>query len=365
MRDAGLTIPSMAYVAAVLASAEAIICWGCSAPFYKGPVSDHFDGTEFFNQERDKKRTFWDFLRWRLTRTAGKWPDWIDDEPGTRPPERIAGEGLRVTFVNHATILIQTQGLNLLTDPVWSDRVGPGGMTLGPKRVRPPGLKWEDLPPIDVVLISHNHHDHMDVPTLARLQAAYRPVFLVPLGNARLLAQHGIHNTVELDWWQDHTVRGPVRITLVPARHTSMRGLWDYNRALWGGFVISAPGGPVYFSGDTGFGVHFEQIRAKFGPMRFAMLPIGAYEPSWLMSTVHCSPEDAVRAHKILESRMSMAHHFGTFELADDGLMSPPERLRRAMTRVGLSPDEFILPKHGQGILVRPLGYQERRGHHD
>ncbi|MBN1343528.1 MAG: MBL fold metallo-hydrolase [Phycisphaerae bacterium] len=335
---------------------------GCARPLYEGPVSDHFDGTEFFNQERDRKRTFFDFLRWRFTRKAGAWPKWVDEKPGDRPPGKVAGDDLRVTLVNHATFLIQTQGLNILTDPVWAERIGPRSLALGPKRVRAPGLRFEDLPPIDVVLVSHSHHDHMDMPTLSRLNASHHPLFLAPLGNGRLLERHGLPDVVELDWWQERAVGAGVNITLVPARHTSMRDAWDYNKTLWGGFVISASGGAIYFSGDTGFGMHFEQIRERFGPMRLAMLPIGAYEPRWLMSTVHCSPEEAVRAHKILESRMSVAHHFGTFALADDGFACPAEGLRQAVLKAGLPPDEFIVPRHGEGIVVPPAPGRESDG---
>src|SRR5436305_3580174 len=173
-----------------------------SVPRYHGPITNHFDGRKFHNLEPPEKRGFIDFLRWQLNRKRGPWNRWTDNKRGSVPPQRVNGKDLRVTFVNHATALIQTEGLNILTDPVWSERASPVAWA-GPRRHRPPGLRFEDLPPIDLVLISHNHYDHLDIQTLKRLNARHRPHFIVGLGNQALLDSEGIDGSVELDWWQD------------------------------------------------------------------------------------------------------------------------------------------------------------------
>lgn len=233
---------------------------------------------------------------------------------------------MRVTFVNHATVLLQMDGVNILTDPIWSERCSPVSFA-GPKRVVPPGLRFEQLPTIDVVLLSHNHYDHLDVSTLRRLADEHRPRILVPLGNRRVLDRAGVRGAEELDWWQSVEVRDGVRVAAVPAQHFSGRGMFDRDRALWAGFVVSGPAGSAYFAGDTGFGAHFEEIRDRFGPPRLALLPIGAYRPEWFMSRVHTSPDEALRAHRILGAGTSVGIHFGTFRLADDGQDEAPARV--------------------------------------
>ena len=220
-----------------------------AAPHHRGPVSDHFDGRRFHNHQSGWQSEG-SFLKWQATKERGPWREWIADPPGPPPPKRVEGGKLRVTFINHATTLIQMDGVNILTDPIWSDRCSPVSWA-GPKRHRPPGIRFEDLPPIDAVLISHNHYDHLDVPTLRRLG----PVRIFShLGNAALMAKHGIKSARDLDWWQSADVADGVRVKSVPAQHFSARALSDRNVNLWGGFVISAPSGNVYFAGDTGWG---------------------------------------------------------------------------------------------------------------
>ena len=305
-----------------------------AAPHYHGPLTDHFDGRRFQNLDPGWQ-TERSFLRWRLTRKPGVWREWTDAEPGPAPPERVRGKKLRVTFVNHSTTLIQMDGVNILTDPIWSDRASPFSF-LGPKRHRPPGIRFDDLPPLDAVLVSHNHYDHLDIPTLAALQRRdRRHRIFTPLGNGALLRQHDIGNAGDMDWWDTIAIDDRVRVTLVPARHFCARGLSDRNANLWGGFVISGPSGNVYFAGDTGWGKHFERIAAKFAPIRCALLPIGAYLPRWFMRPAHIDPPEAVEAHFVLGAKSSIAIHFGTFDLGDDGEDEPLGDLRLAIKANG------------------------------
>jgi len=314
-----------------------------AAPHYHGERSDHFDGTRFLNAEEGEHGRG-SFFKWMLERERGFWRDWVDEAPGDAPPERVGGGRMRVTFINHSTVLLQADNVNILTDPIWSERCSPSAH-VGPKRHRAPGIRFRDLPPIDVVLVSHNHYDHLDLPTLHALRRVHRPRIVTPLGNDAFLTRHGIRNVIALDWWQAWE-----RVTLVPARHFCSRGLSDRDANLWGGFVISGPSGHAYFAGDTGFGGHFERIAEKFPSMRLAMLPIGAYLPRWFMEPMHMSPGDAVRAHAAIGAATSIPMHYGTFNLGDDGELEPVENLRRAIRDAG-DPNIVIL-EHGEGREV-------------
>jgi len=325
-----------------------------SASAYQGAASGHFDGHRFANQDPVRDKGFRDFLKWQLNREAGPWSDSMDVRPGPPPPARVGRGDLRVTFVNHATVLIQMDGLNILTDPTWSDRSSPVSWA-GPRRVRPPGIRFEDLPPIDVVLISHDHYDHLDIPTLKRLAKERGPRFFVGLGNRQLLVENGIADAHEIDWWQSLPVNDEVRLTSVPVQHFSGRGTCDRNKTLWTGYVIEGPAGAVYFPGDTGWGRHFEQVRERFGAIRLACLPIGAFRPRWFMAPVHLSPEDAVRAHRTLGASTSMAIHFGTFPLGDDGQDEPVAHLMQALADSSVSPERFWVLGFGEGRDVSPM----------
>ncbi len=285
----------------------------------------HFDGKRFFNPGAPQARGFPDVLKWKLTTRPHQSPKWVDDVSPTVPPASVSGGELRVTMVNHSTVLLQTAGLNFLTDPIWSDRTSPVSWA-GPKRRRAPGVRWADLPPIDLVLLSHNHYDHLDLPTLRRLAGNTRTRYIVPLAVGKLLKSQGIGPVQELDWGESCQVAGTT-IHAVPALHFSARGVFDRNRTLWCGYVIQVSGLTVYFAADTAFGAHFEQIRERFGPPRLALLPIGAYEPRWFMGPIHMAPDEAVRAHRILGAETSIAIHHGTFQLADDALDEPKELL--------------------------------------
>ena len=316
-----------------------------SAPRYTGQTTDHFDGRKFHNLEGPERRGFFDFLRWQFTGRRGEWNKWNDSEPGAPPPMRVDGEKLRITFVNHATVLIQTGSLNILTDPIWSDRASPFTW-IGPKRHRSPGLRFEGLPPIDIVLLSHNHYDHLDIATLIRLNKGHQPRFISALGNRALLQNHGITNAIELDWWEETELSDHGSVTCVPSQHFSGRSLSDIDRTLWCGFVIQATAGNIYFAGDTATGVHFKEIKKRFGRFRLTLLPIGAYLPEWFMHPVHLSPAEAVKVHQLLRPSVSVAIHFGTFALGDDGEVEPVRDLREAL---GNQSSNFWVLEHGEG----------------
>jgi|SRR5579862_6723603 len=325
-----------------------------STPRYQGPANDHFDGRHFLNPRPVPHAGWFAFLRWKLTARPGPWRDWTESPPGPPPPARVGPGELRATFVNHATVLLQVDGLNVLTDPIWSYRCSPFSF-IGPRRHRPPGLRFEDLPPIDVVLLSHNHYDHLDVPTLRRLAARDHPRIFTGLGNRTFLESRRIGRSEELDWWGESEIAPGLRLRAVPAQHFSGRGLRDRDTSLWTGFVITGSSGTVYFAGDTGMGPHFEEIRERCGPIRLALLPIGAFQPEWFMSRVHLSPEEAIEAHRTLGAAASMAIHFGTFKLADDGEDLPAETIRQALREAPDPKPRFWVPGFGEGRTIEEM----------
>lgn len=339
-----------------LAHAFAPLLAGCfllGAPGYEGPVSDHFDGERFHNLGPEGEKGFLAFLRWRFAREPGAWPERIDAPPGPPPPERVGAGELRATMIGHSTLLLQMDGVNVLTDPIWSERASPVAWA-GPKRVRPPGIRFEDLPPIDAVIVSHNHYDHLDLPTLRRLWDAHRPRVFVGLGNGALLAEEGIPSE-EVDWWDERPLSDAVTLASVPAQHWSARGLFDRRRTLWTGYVLKGPGGPVYFAGCTGRGPHFAMIRERFGPVRLALLPIGAYKPRWFMKENHLSPREAAEAAHGLEARTAYGIHWGTFALGDDGEREPVEDLRAALAEMTNPGPSFTVLGFGEGRVPPPL----------
>ena len=320
---------SLVLAIVVVAGLIATLGWLVSTPPYHGPVTKHFDGKRFRNQRATSHNDFRDAVKWAANRQRGAWSAYRDGPAGSPPPKRVDGDQLRVTFVNHTTVLLQTHGVNILTDPIWSERCGPVSW-FGPHRVRPAGIRFEDLPPIDVVLLSHNHYDHCDLPTLKRLAGAHHFKLVAPLGNGHFLDRRDIPVFQELDWWASTIVSPGVAVTAIPARHFSGRGLYDRDRSLWSGFMIATPSGSICFAADTGFGEHFAEIRARLGEPRLALLPIGAFRPEWFMSRVHMSPEQALEAHRQLGARTTVATHFGTFQLADDGETEASERIAAA-----------------------------------
>ena len=321
-----------------------------SAPGYSGPETEYFDGTHFRNKEAVRLPSFGMGIRYLLTTNPGPWDDWREIPKAKAPPERVGRGELRVTFINHATTLIQLDGLNMLTDPTWAERVSPFSF-VGPRRRHAPGLSLDELAPID--LVSHNHYDHMNIPTLTTLAEKHDPQFVVGLGNSALLAKHGIERVRELDWGEAFELE-PLSISAQRCRHFSGRGFGDRQRNLWVSFLIEGPGGRVYFAGDTSYGSHFAET-AKLGPIRLAILPIGAYEPRWFMGPVHLNPAEAVKAHFELGGFRSLAMHYGTFRLSEEGQDKPVDDLRSALAEADITEDSFWLLAPGEGRDVPPM----------
>jgi len=275
---------------------------------------------------------------------------------------RGAAQQPAVTWVGHATVLAQFGGLNLLTDPIFSERASPLSFA-GPRREQPPGVALHELPAIDAVLVSHNHYDHLDLPSCRALaaQPGGGPLFVVPLGLADWFRRRGLARVVELDWWQSHTLAG-VEFVLVPAQHWSARGINDRMKTLWGGFAAFAPDCQLFFAGDTGYSRDFSRIRERFaqrqagGGFDIALIPIGAYEPRWFMAEQHVNVEEALKIHADLGAKASLGVHWGTFELTDEALDEPPRQLHLQRTDLGLPEDEFFTLPIGATRRLPPRG---------
>jgi L-ascorbate metabolism protein UlaG (beta-lactamase superfamily) len=316
---------------AIIAGAALLAaCTAAVLPYYRGPRTDHFDGKHFFNEEPFEEQQPSELARWQLDRHRGKWPD-SAAIAAPAPPARVGGGVLRVTMVNHATVLLQMDSLNILTDPVWSEKVGLEGH-FGVRRHRPPGIPFDSLPHIDIVLISHDHYDHMDLPSLRRLQERYHPRIITGLGNPGYLATQGIQGAEQLDWWQSASLARGVRLTAVPARHWSGRTLSDRYERLWEGFVIEGARDTVYFAGDTGWGRMYRELHARWSRFTLALLPVAPFRPRWYMARKHLGPEDAVRVAMETRSAMVIPIHWGTFELGDDGESEAVDTLRAVVS---------------------------------
>jgi len=289
-----------------------------------------------------------DVLRWFATRKPPPWPKQVPAAIGPKPAARIS-DGIRATLIGHATVLLQVGGLNILTDPVWSERASPVSWA-GPRRVQPPAIRFEDLPAIDVVLLSHSHYDHLDRVTLAALHRRDRPRVFTGLKVGRIVPSPQV---AELDWWQSHRLNEHIVATYVPAQHFSARTPFDRNETLWGGFVLETPAGFIYFAADTGDGPHIAAVRERFGPMTLSLLPIGAYLPHWFMAPVHMSPQQAVAAAETLQSHVSLPIHFDTFRLADDGY-GEARRILHETLAARATPLDFRVPDFGEAVVVSP-----------
>jgi L-ascorbate metabolism protein UlaG (beta-lactamase superfamily) len=276
------------------------------------------------------------------------WPARIAEPP--RVPAPLDDADAVVTFIGHSTFLIQTAAANIITDPMFSEVAGPYGL-MGPRRVRPPAIELDRLPPISVVLLSHNHYDHCDLPTLSALAARFDPVVVTPLGNGPLVRSAGIRRVQELDWWRATTV-SDLPVTLTPAHHFSARGPFDRNRALWSGFMVTAGRARVYFAGDTAYGSFFSDIRHRLGPPDLALLPIGAYEPRWFMRSVHMNPAEAVQAHRDCGAAQSIGMHFGTFQLTTEGIDEPLRALDEARRVNGVPASQFRTLGFGESLRL-------------
>ena len=324
-----------------------------AGPANPRPVSDHFDGRRFFNPTLPKGsaptlRSVFKMLR----EPRSPWPRLVENEGVAQLNARLGIDDVAITFVGHATFLIQIGGITVLTDPIWSKRAS-AVRWAGPRRVRKPGVAFGDLPQIDLILLSHNHYDHLDLATLRRLRQACSPTVLVAAGDARLVGPLGFKDMRELDWWDEVPVGGEMKITFVPAQHSSARGLFDRHRSLWGGYVIERQGRRVYFSGDTGYSTHFSDIKVRLGAPDVAMLGIGAYEPRWFMKPLHMNPAEAIRAHVDLGAKHSIGMHFGTFQLTPEPIDQPQADLKAALAQNGISEQEFATLHVGETRVYR------------
>ena len=300
--------------------------------YYSGPISDHFDGRQFYGPDHSPAKTLGDILKWNFTSKRARWPRHVPNPAPDLPPERVMGAAMRVTMIGHAAVLIQTAGINMLVDPIWSKRASPF-QWLGPKRVRKPGLTYDQLPPIDLVLVTHNHYDHLDTGTLHQLVKRFDPLIVTPLGNDTIIRKSVRSARITtIDWDQTIPALG-IDITAEPVQHWSSRWLGDRNQALWAGFTINTGARKIFICGDTGFGQGWWAERAfkKHGIFDLALLPIGAYAPRWFMKDSHMNPEEAVLAFERLQCRHALGYHWGTFQLTDEAIDEPRRFLTESL----------------------------------
>jgi L-ascorbate metabolism protein UlaG (beta-lactamase superfamily) len=348
------------FVAVALCLAPTIVPIFLDRIYYRGPPGDHFDGKRFFNPGKfaDPPRrgrrggTMRYFNRWVADDGRPPWPEQVPVRQSI-PPRRVDGEAMLVTWIGHATVLVQTQGLNILTDPIWSDRASPFS-SLGPKRARAPGVRFEHLPKIDLVLVSHNHYDHLDLQTLERLWTRDRPLMVTSLGNDAILRGRGI-GALALDWGGSASLKGAT-VMVDRVHHWSSRWGTDRNRALWSGFTVKLAGGNVFFAGDTGWGDgSWVDEAARHGPVRLAIVPVGAYEPRDVMKSNHVNPVEAVAIFERLRAARALGVHWGTFHLTFEPIGDPPRRLAAALRSRGIAPGRFVVTEPGRSLRVPPL----------
>jgi L-ascorbate metabolism protein UlaG (beta-lactamase superfamily) len=320
---------------------------GCTAR--KTPVSDHFDGSRFHNRATGSDYSLWQEVEigWELRTKKRNWPARFETTPYRAPAEPLL-HGIRVLWIGHSTTLIQTPHLNIITDPILFDSIGPS--VFGINTVTNPGVRIESLPTIDVILISHNHYDHLDLRSLHVLvdrQRTAPPRILVGRGVGPLLNNAGLSSYAELDWDESVTIKD-AKVCFLEAIHTSRRGIWDTNNTLWGSFLIDSPEGRIYFAGDSAYGAHFRHVYEKYGAPRVSLLPIGAYEPRWFMYRMHMNPDEAVRAHLDLHSQSSIGIHFGLIDNAGESYDAPVHDLVAARRAHGVEATDFVASHYGQ-----------------
>jgi L-ascorbate metabolism protein UlaG (beta-lactamase superfamily) len=342
-------------VAAAGAGGWALLSGGRANAYYSGPASDHFDGVRFFNPDGVRPRGPGAFLKWQLGERGETWPrSFPSPFPADRPPAQFDGEGLRITHVGHATILMQARGKNVLIDPVWAERASPFSFA-GPRRVNPPGIAFEHLPAIDAVLLTHNHYDHMCVDTIGRLWQRFRPRIVTPLGNDAILRKSvpGLVATT-VDWGDTVNLGADLEVHAEPTLHWSARGAGDRMHALWASFVVRAGARKVYCVGDSGFGdgATFARVGARHPGLALALLPIGAYEPRWFMRNIHMNPQDAVEALRLSGAARAFGHHWGTFHLTNEAIEQPRQDLAAALAGREIPGERFAALHPGEVQVV-------------
>ncbi len=315
--------------------------------------SPHFVDGRFYNlgPKDQKEVSFVTFAKFRLFNSPPEWPENVENVAGKTDLSSVTGEGVKVTLIRHATVLLQYKDLNIITDPMLSKRASPVSFA-GPQMIREPAVTMEELPKIDLVLVSHSHFDHLDLPSLKKLQEKHQPTFIVGLGLKEFLEGEGLFKVIEMDWFETHEL-AQGKIHFLPAKHFSARTPWGQNQTLWGSFLIEAGGKKVYFAGDTAMGPHFALVKEKLGAPDISLLPIGAYEPRWFMKTHHVNPTEAVQAHQILGAKQSLAMHYKSIALAYDRVNQPQEDLKQAIKEADLGAKEFITPDFGESLLFR------------
>jgi L-ascorbate metabolism protein UlaG (beta-lactamase superfamily) len=322
--------------------------------YYQGPHSDHFDGERFFNPDGRSPKGLDQVLRLYAMETWAKWPREFPSPHSDKPPPAVGGPRARLALIGHASWLLQAGNRNVLIDPHWSDMASPFSFA-GPRRINPPGIAFDDLPAIHAVLVTHNHYDHMDVPTLARLHRRHRPLVVTPLGNDAILRTEIPDLDVKAVDWGDRVELSPdVGVTAVPTQHWSARGARDRMHALWASFIIGTPAGAIYAVGDSGLGDGgtFRSIAQAHPGIRLALLPIGAYEPRWFMRTQHMNPQDSVAAFELCGAAQALGHHWGTFQLTTEAHDAPPAALADALAERGIAPARFAAMRPGQVVEI-------------
>ena len=323
--------------------------------YYQGPLSDHFDGLRFFNPGAAGPRGRLALLRWQLTDRGVAWPvSFPSPFMPDRPPSRIEGDAVRVSYIGHASFLLQTQGRNILIDPVWADRASPFAFA-GPRRVNPPGIAFEDLPQIDTVLVTHNHYDHMDVTTIGRLWQRFRPRIITPLGNDTILSASAPGLMAQaVDWDDVVDLDGGLAVHVEPTLHWSARGALDRSHALWASFVVETGPRKIYCVGDSGFGngETFHRVGQRHPRLALGLLPIGAYEPRWFMRNSHMNPDEAVQALALCGAAQALGHHWGTFRLTNEAVEQPMTDLAAALAKHGVGSERFAALRPGEVRVI-------------